>query len=153
MSRFAARERLSDRVARLLLETSRELVERLDLTIELEAVVRHASLEDERRALALRVERQLRLRDVRELPHEIVRDLCAFDRRAGHAELVGEITELAGDGSPGAAHASLGDACLVSRRGLLVDHEREWHVPGDELLEPPQRVLAGVRHPLRYGTV
>ena len=68
----------------------------------------------------------------------------ALDARAGIAELVREIAQLARDRTPASAHAGLADARLLAPRGLFVDHEIERHVLRKQVGKEP--ACAFVRH-------
>src|SRR5262245_32778732 len=107
MTRLAARERLGEHAPGARRTLRWELVDRLAIAVQLEVVILHPTTNDERRSFAVGIVDDFALRHRRVWPQQVVRDLRAFDRCARIAELVGEITKLAGDRAPAATHAGL----------------------------------------------
>ena len=93
-------------------------------------------------------QRQERVEVLAHVPRRpVVREaIRALDRRAWLSKFVGEVANLAGDRAPAATHTRLRYARLIARRRLLVDHERERHELGEQLLNRSERFLAGVHH-------
>jgi hypothetical protein len=141
-----ASPRASPSVLRLVHQFGGNLVDRLDLSLELESMIRDLSPQHERRALRVRIEHQfgLALRGV--APDERHRNVRAFDRCAWHAHLVHEVSQLARDRAPASGDARLGDAYVLAARRFLVDHERERQELREQFLELREHTFAGVGH-------
>ncbi len=148
MSRLTLGQRLGQNVSCLFREIRRKRIEGFALAFELEPEIGDGSAHGQRRLLALRVVREGGVASLRVLPNQVGRHLRAFDRGAWVAELVREVAKLSGNRPPTTADARFRYACLIAARRLFVNHEREWHVPGEQLLKASQLSFAGTCHPV-----
>ena len=144
--RLAARERIREHLPRLVLTPCRKFLDRFDLALQLEAEVLQLATEHQRRLPALAVIHHRGVVACCVFPEDVHRDLRPLDPRARIAELVREVAQLARDRAPASTHAALADARLLAPRGLLVDHEIERHVLGEQLREQSTRPLVRHRH-------
>src|ERR1700733_9738683 len=135
MTCFTARQRLRQHMPRFLRKLGGKLLDRLDLTLELEAVKLHTTSQHERSTPAVGAVDQLAFSDGRIGTQEIVRDLRSLNRRARIAELVGEVAQLARNRPPTAAHARLRHPRFITTRSLFVDHESERQILREQCLK------------------
>ena len=142
------RKRLRQNVARERGIFRREIVECLGLALQFKAAVGNAPSAHQLSLLSMRIVRDDRITERRELPDQRRCQLRSFNRGAWNPHPVSKESQRACHRAPAAADARLADARRFTPRCRFVDHQIERHHLRQQICEPHARCFGGFRQNL-----